>query len=115
MQKAHPVESRSHKAVLSWQLGSISQALRMTIPNGLSPGNATIALLTAARKQMEATGENGLGLTGVAIDNIPHVNEQSNPVDVLVVSEALFGLMQCLLEPDERDEQNNYFGFRPPK
>ena len=115
MKESPHVESRSHKAVLSWQLGGIIQALRLTIPSGLAPGAATLALLAGVRKQMEATGENGLGLSGIAIDNIPHLDERSSAVDVLVVSEALHSLVQCLLEPDEREAQQNYFGFRPPR
>jgi hypothetical protein len=60
---------------------------------------------------MEAKGPDGLGLSGVAIDNVPNLTEQSSPVDALVVAEALYGIILCLLEPDERQEQT--FGFRP--
>src|SRR5438309_2021626 len=104
-QKAETVESRSHKAVLSWQLAGIVNGLRLTVPSGLSPGEATITLLTRVREQMEAVGEKGLGLSGIAIDNIPHLDANSSPVEVLIVAEALHGLIQCLLEPDEREEQ----------
>lgn len=98
-------ESRSHKAVLSWQLAGVVTALRLTVPSGLSPGTATIALLKKLREQIEAQGDKGLGLAGVAIDNVPHLDDKSSPVDVLVVAEALHGLIQCLLEPDEREQQ----------
>jgi hypothetical protein len=105
-------ETRSHKAVLSWQLFGIVAALRLTVPYNLPPGKATIALLSKVREQMEAGGEKGLGISGVAIDNIPRLDDESNPVEVLVVAEALNGLIQCLLEPDEREEQQR-FGLAP--
>jgi hypothetical protein len=110
-----PKVARSHRAVLSWQLAGIVDALRSTIPYGMVPGKATIALLAALRKQMEAPGDQGLGIVGVGIDNIPHLDDQSSPADVMVVAEALYGLIQCLLAPDEREEQQNFFGFRPPQ
>src|SRR5262245_54444649 len=93
-----PIESRSHRSVLSWQLAGIVQGLRLTAPYGQAPGNATHTLIENVRKQMEARGEKGLGLTGVAIDNIPHLDANCTPVDILVIAEALHGLIQCLLE-----------------
>ena len=104
-------KARSHEAVLSWSLGGVVNALRLTISNGLSPGQETISLLDKLREQIEAKGEKGLGLTGVAIDNVPRITEQSNPVDVLVVAEVLHGIILCLLEPDERQAQER-MGFR---
>jgi hypothetical protein len=107
------IESRSHKATVSWQLIGILNGLRLTAPYNLPPGKATIALLERVRAQIEATGEDGIGLSGVAIDNIPHLDDHSSPVEVLVIAEALNGLIQCLLEPDEREEQQRFMGFRP--
>jgi hypothetical protein len=104
-------ESRSHKAVLSWQLAGILNGLRSTVPNGLEPGKRTIELLKAVRRQIEAKGEMGLGLYGVAIDNIPQLEYDATPVEVLVVTEALHALISCLLEPDERKEQQRGMGF----
>jgi hypothetical protein len=63
---------------------------------------------------MEAKGEKGLGLWGIAIDNIPQLDDQSSPVEVLIIAEALYGVIQCLLEPDEREDQQRFMGFRPP-
>ena len=111
--KSETGESRSHKAVLSWQLAGIVNGLRLTAPYNLPPSKATIALLARVREQIEAKGEKGLGLSGVAIDNIPHLDDQSSPVEVLIIAEALNSLIQCLLEPDEREEQQRFMGFRP--
>ena len=112
--KAQKGESRSHKAVLSWQLAGIVNGLRLTAPCNLPPGKATIALLERIRKQMEAKGGKGLGMSGVAIENILHLDDQSSPVEVLIIAEALNGLVHCVLEPDEREEQPRFMGFRPP-
>ncbi|MCX5674296.1 MAG: hypothetical protein NTX87_04755 [Planctomycetota bacterium] len=111
--KAKTGESRSHRAVLSWQLAGIVNGLRLTAPCNLPPGKGTIALLARVREQMEAKGEKGLGLSGVAIDNIPHLDDQASPVEVLIIAEALNSLIQCVLEPDEREEQERFMGFRP--
>ncbi len=107
-------ETRSHRAVLSWELAGVVNALRLTAPYCLAPGRATITLIAKLRDQIEARGEKGLGVSGVALDNIPRLDDQSNPVEVLVVAEALNGLIQCLLEPDERQEQQRFMGFHQP-
>jgi len=103
-------ESRSHRAVLSWQLQGVVSALRLTIQCGLTHGNHTLALLANIRKHIEDP-VNGLGLGGVAIDNVPQLTDDSCPAEVLVVAEAFYGLVLCLLAPDERNEQRGNFRF----
>ena len=117
MSKTKPAslpESRSHLASLSWTMTGVLNGLRMTIPHGLSPGAETISLLNKIRDQMEADAPNGLGIVGVSMDNIPRPTIQSKSIDVLIIAEALNGIVQCLLEPDERLEQQRNLGFRPP-
>lgn len=82
----------------------------MTTSVRLQPGKRTIELLAKIRELMETKGDNGHGMTGVAIDNIPRLDGDSDPADVLVVAEALRGLIFCVLAPDEREEQRHYAG-----
>ena len=104
--------ARSHAATLAWSLQGVVRALHATVPQRLRPGQETIAFLTRLREQIEKKQPDGLGLTGVAIDNIPRLTNETDPVDVLVVAEALSGVIRCFLEPDERLEQDRIFGFR---
>jgi len=103
-------ESRSHLAAIAWHLQGIVTGLRLAVSCGREPGPLTLQLIAAVRKWITSV-EDGLGLTGPAIDVIPDLGENPNPVDVLVAAEALNAVIQCLLEPDERERMG--MGFRP--
>jgi len=110
MSTLNKIESRSHRSAIAWQLRGIVTGLRLAVSCGREPGPLTLQLLAAVRMWMIAGGKDGPGICGPAIDNIPNLGEKPSPVDVLIVAEALHAIIECWLEPDEREQMR--LGFR---
>ena len=95
---------RSALFVVSYQLEGICQGLRMTVPQGLSPGKDTIAIM---HKLFADVSKYTKGITQV----FPDISEKSNPVDILVFAETLRTSVLAFLSPDELVEHRKTIGF----
>jgi hypothetical protein len=103
--------NRSGLFILSFQLEGLCAALRHTVPHGLPPGRATVALLRKLYDDLDALH------TGRAIERFPSIDDALSPVDVLSIAEMLRSTVVAFLTPEEREERHLEFGFvtRPPR
>jgi len=55
------------------------------------------------------------GITsGPPVEGLPDIDENSDPVDVLMLVEVLRATLLAFLSPEEIDERRTALGFRPP-
>jgi hypothetical protein len=103
--------NRSGLFILSFQLEGLCAALRHTVPHGLPPSRATIALLRKLYDDFDDLH------TGRAIERFPTIDDALSPVDVLAIAETLRSTVVAFLTPEEREERHREFGFvaRPPR
>jgi hypothetical protein len=96
---------RSAFSIISFQLEGFCQALRATIPHGLEPGAGTIQILKKLRDDWAAI------TTGKALDDLPEVDDNLSPVDVLAMAETLRATVLSFMNPEEFVQQQRAFGF----
>jgi hypothetical protein len=104
MANPEKVIDRSHLFIMSYQLEGICAGLRLTVPNGLSPGQVTVEMLKKVSTEFAAI------CRGRTVEDLPQISEASNPVDVLVMAETLRATLLAFLSPEELAEHRN-IGF----
>jgi hypothetical protein len=100
--------TRSNACVASYQIEGLCQSLRPLVLNGLDPG---VEARHALRKLRDGWVGSGSGMT---VELIPEVTDESSPADLLVTAELLRVSMIAFLTPEEAEEQRGFFGFRNP-
>ncbi len=48
---------------------------------------------------------------GCVLDNLPKLDENTSPVDLLIVAKILHSSLLAFLTPDEHDTRDRIFGF----
>lgn len=98
-----PIE-RGGLFIMSYQLEGLCNGLRLTVPNGLSPGKETVAILKKLQADFASIS------TGRILKDLPTVSETSSPVDILVLAETLRTSVMAFLSPEEVAEHRK-IGF----
>ena len=98
---------RSGLFVLSFQIEGICTALRHAVPYGLPVGPLTIAMLRRFKGTFDSIAK------GRPVEDLPDVDENTSPVDVLSVAEVLRATLMAFLSPEEVEERRVAIGFHP--
>ena len=98
---------RTGFSIVSFQLEGLCQALRATVPNGLSPGAGTVQILRKLRDDWASI------TTGKSLQNLPEIDGELSAVDLLAMAETLRATALSFMSPDEFAEQRRAFGFSP--
>ncbi len=97
--------NRSSLLVMTFELEGLCNGLRCTVPNGLAPSATTITIMNRLLDEFSRKAE------GCALDELPTLDENTAPVDLLIVAEMLRSTLMSFLTPDERDARDRTFGF----
>lgn len=92
--------------IISYQLAGLCHALRLTVPNGLKPGNDTLAILTKLIADFNSIS------SGSCLRDMPTISESSSPVDILSLAETMRMTVLAFLSPEEIREHQRAVGFR---
>ena len=98
-----PIE-RGALFIISYQLEGLCNGLRLTVPQGLSPGKETVAILKKLTADFASIS------TGRILKDMPTVSESSSPVDILIMAETLRTSVLAFLTPEEVAEHRK-IGF----
>lgn len=96
---------RTDVFVLSFQLESLCDALRLIVQTGSTPGKDVRDAINNMRNYLI---EN---MTGKTTSHIPAIAEDGNTADMLIVAELVRGSLLSMMSPDEIAERGK-FGFR---
>lgn len=96
---------RSALLVMTFELEGLCNGLRCTVPNGLAPAATTVAIMNRLLEAFSRKAE------GCVLDELPPLDENTTPVDLLIVAEMLRSTLMAFLTPDERDDRDRTFGF----
>jgi hypothetical protein len=96
---------RSGLFIISFQLDGLCNGLRLTVPHGLAPGKATVAIIRKLLVDFASIS------TGRILKDLPQISETSSPVDILVFAETLRTSVLSFLSPDELSERKT-IGFQ---
>ena len=97
--------NRSALLVMTFELEGLCNGLRCTVPNGLAPAATTVAIMNRLLEAFSRKAE------GCVLDELPPLDENTTPVDLLIVAEMLRSTLMAFLTPDERDDRDRTFGF----
>jgi hypothetical protein len=97
--------NRSSLLVMTFELEGLCNGLRCTVPNGLAPSSTTVAIMNRLIAEFSRKAE------GCVLDDLPPLDENTSPVDLLIVAEMLRATLMSFLTPDERDARDRTFGF----
>lgn len=97
--------NRSALLVMTFELEGLCNGLRCTVPNGLAPSATTVAIMNRLLDEFSRKAE------GCVLDELPKLDENTTPVDMLIVAEMLRSTLMAFLTPDERDARDRTFGF----
>jgi hypothetical protein len=97
--------NRSALLVMTFELEGLCNGLRCTIPNGLPPSTTTLAIMNRLLERFSEKAE------GCVLDELPPLDENTAPADLLIVAEMLRSTLMAFLTPDERDDRDRTFGF----
>ena len=100
---------RSGPFLLVSQLEGLCLALRQVVPTGLEPGKVSVDLLKKLYSDFL------LMHSGRAFEKLPEITDSISAFDMLVYAETLRSTMMAFLTPEETEEHNKSFGFRPRK
>jgi hypothetical protein len=106
MEADRPPTHRSGLFILSFQLEGLCTTLRQTVPYNLPVGPATLAMLVRIKKAFDGM------VSGPPVENLPDVDKDTSPVDVLMVAEILRSTLLAFLSPEEVDQRRTALGFR---
>lgn len=96
---------RSVLLVMAFELEGLCAGLRATVPNGLAPAQTTVSIMNRMLTDFSEKSD------GCILDDLPPLEENTSPVDLLIVAEILRSSLMAFLTPDERDERDRTFGF----
>ena len=97
--------NRSSLLVMTFELEGLCTGLRCTVPNGLTPSHRTVAIMNRLLEEFSRKAE------GCVLDELPKLDEETSPVDLLIIAEMLRSTLMSFLTPDERDARDRTFGF----
>ena len=106
MNKQEKLIERGGLFIISNQLEGLCMGLRLTVPQGLSPGKDTVAILNKLFADFASIS------TGKHLKDLPKILETSNPVDILVMAETLRMSVLAFLSPEEISEHRKTIGFQ---
>jgi len=97
--------NRSALLVMAFEVEGLCNGLRCTIPNGLPPSATTLAVMNRLLARFSEKAE------GCVLDELPALDENTAPADLLIVAEMLRSTLMAFLTPDERNARDRTFGF----
>jgi len=99
---------RSGLFLLSFQLEGLCTALRQVVPCGLPLGPQTVVVTQRLKGTFDSIA------SGPAVENLPDIDEDTAPVDILMLVKILRSTLLAFLSPEEIGERRSVLGFRPP-
>lgn len=91
--------------VMAFELEGLCEGLRSTVPNGLQPASTTVDIMNRLLADFSEKSD------GCVLDDLPAMDENTSPVDMLIVAEILRSSLMAFLTPIEREERERLFGF----
>jgi len=103
--KVAPSIDRSGRSILSFQLESLCNALRVAVQSGQPVGSVSVRLIGKLRVDLLKM------VSGRCVEDLPDIDETVKPADLLAIAEVMNGTLDAFLSPEEGEEKRRFFSF----
>lgn len=105
MSKVAPSIDRSGRSILSFQLQSLCNALRVAVQSGRPAGSFSVRLIRKLQADLLVIA------SGRCVEELPEIDETATAADLLAIAEVMNGTLDAFLSPEEGEEKRRFFGF----